>query len=133
LLLCCWAQGYSESWSRNGTKLVCIEQPNADKRITILVGAISGVVGLALLCTVLVLARLYLRMRPRWLRERIMQFKRMKGVPKCTRPGDKLEVSIVVTDIKDFSSLTQQYPDLMIKAMGGHNNIMRKACHNHAG
>ncbi|WIA21067.1 hypothetical protein OEZ85_005388 [Tetradesmus obliquus] len=27
----------------------------------------------------------------------------------------------------------KEYPDAMIKAMGGHNNIMRKACHMHAG
>jgi len=71
LLLYCWLQGYSELWSRNNTKLVCIEQPNADSRTTILVGIICGVVGLVLLCAVLVLALLYFRMRPRWLRERI--------------------------------------------------------------
>jgi class 3 adenylate cyclase len=42
-------------------------------------------------------------------------------------------VSILVTDVKDFSDLTRRYPELMNKAMGGHNNIMRKACHAHAG
>jgi hypothetical protein len=39
----------------------------------------------------------------------------------------------VVTDVKDFSDLTRQYPELMNKAMGIHNNILRKASHNHAG
>jgi len=42
-------------------------------------------------------------------------------------------VSILVTDVKDFSALTLKHPELMNKAMGGHNNIMRKACHAHAG
>jgi len=42
-------------------------------------------------------------------------------------------VSIAVTDVKDFSDLTRQYPELMNKAMGIHNNILRKASHNHAG
>jgi hypothetical protein len=37
-----------------------------------------------------------------------------------------VNVSVVVTDVKGFSALTRQYPDAMIKAMGGHNNIMRK-------
>lgn len=44
-----------------------------------------------------------------------------------------MTVSIVVTDVKDFSDLTRQYPELMNKAMGIHNNILRKASHNHAG
>lgn len=45
----------------------------------------------------------------------------------------QVAVSIVVTDVKDFSDLTRQYPELMNKAMGIHNNILRKASHNHAG
>lgn len=45
----------------------------------------------------------------------------------------QVTVSIAVTDVKDFSDLTRQYPELMNKAMGIHNNILRKASHNHAG
>lgn len=50
-----------------------------------------------------------------------------------TKPGEKVLISVVVTDVKDFSELTRKCPELMNKAMGGHNNILRKACHTHAG
>lgn len=63
----------------------------------------------------------------------VTQAKRSRGAPKASKPGDKVMVSIVVTDVKDFSDLTRQYPELMNKAMGIHNNILRKASHNHAG
>ena len=43
--------------------------------------------------------RQYLTTRPRWLRERIMQAKRSKGAPKASKPGEKVRVSIVVTDV----------------------------------
>ncbi len=62
----------------------------------------------------------------------LAQAKRSKGPPKA-KPGDKVLISIVVTDVKDFSDLTRRYPELMNKAMGGHNTMMRKACHAHAG
>lgn len=62
-----------------------------------------------------------------------LQAKRSKGAPKAAKPGDRVLVSILVTDVQDFSDLTRRYPELMNKAMGGHNNIMRKACHAHAG
>lgn len=42
-------------------------------------------------------------------------------------------MTVLVTDVKDFSALTRKHPELMNKAMGGHNNILRKACHTHAG
>jgi hypothetical protein len=61
------------------------------------------------------------------------QAKRSRGAPKVSKPGDKVTVSIVVTDVKDFSDLTRRYPIEMNKAMGIHNNILRKASHNHAG
>lgn len=63
----------------------------------------------------------------------LRQAKRSRGAPKASKPGDKVTVSIVVTDVKDFSDLTRQYPEAMNKAMGVHNNILRKASHNHAG
>lgn len=44
--------------------------------------------------------RQYLTTRPRWLRERVMQAKRTKGPPRCTKAGDKVTVSVVVTDVK---------------------------------
>lgn len=63
----------------------------------------------------------------------LLQAKRSKGAPKASKPGTTVLVSIVVTDVKDFSDLTRRFPELMNKAMGGHNNILRKACHAHAG
>eukprot|EP00878_Enallax_costatus_P010339 GHUV01010792.1.p1 GENE.GHUV01010792.1~~GHUV01010792.1.p1 ORF type:complete len:435 (+),score=60.06 GHUV01010792.1:1207-2511(+) len=130
---CTCLQGYSPVWDANGTIMKCVEAPAVDKRTVIMVSAISAVAGLALLAVLVLLAQLYLRTRPKWLRERIMQAKRRQGAPKCTKPGDKVRVSIVVTDVKDFSALTGQYHELMMKAMGAHNNILRKACHTHAG
>jgi class 3 adenylate cyclase len=62
----------------------------------------------------------------------LSQAKRSKGPPNA-KPGDKVLISVVVTDVKDFSDLTRRYPEVMNKAMGGHNNRMRKACHAHAG
>lgn len=94
---------------------------------------VSSIAAAAVLVAVIVVWRQYLSTRPQWLRERIMQQKRIKGAPKCTKPGDKVTVSIVVTDVKDFSELTRRCPELMNKAMGGHNNILRKACQVHAG
>jgi class 3 adenylate cyclase len=79
-----------------------------------------------MLAALLAVGVLYLRTQPRWLRERIMQAKRVQGAPRAAKPGDRVNVSVVVTDVKGFSALTRQYPDAMIKAMGGHNNIMRK-------
>lgn len=49
----------------------------------------------------------------------------------CRLP--QVHVSIVVTDVKDFTALTRRNPEAMSKAMGVHNNILRKACHAHAG
>lgn len=126
-------QGYSETWTNNGTRLICVEQPAGSRTTTIVVACVASVAGAAILFALLLVWLLYLRTKPRWLRERIMQGKRTCGAPKCTKPGDKVTVSIVVTDVKDFSELTRHYPELMSKAMGGHNNILRKACHAHAG
>lgn len=89
--------------------------------------------GAVVICLLLLVWRQYLRTQPGWLRERVMQSKRTKGAPKCTKASDTVTVSIVVTDVKDFSELTRKCPELMSKAMGGHNNILRKACHMHAG
>lgn len=63
----------------------------------------------------------------------LVQAKRAKGAPKAGKPGERVPVSIVVTDVQDFSELTRRYPELMNKALGRHNNIIRKACHAHAG
>jgi len=127
-------QGYSESWSANGTRLSCIDEQQASNRtITIVVACVASFAGAVILFALLLVWLLYLRTKPRWLRERIMQGKRTCGAPRCTKPGEKVTVSIVVTDVKDFSELTRHYPELMSKAMGGHNNILRKACHAHAG
>jgi hypothetical protein len=127
-------QGFREVWSVNHTVLACVDhQGGMDKRTIIAVTCISAVAGLALLASLILLAQLYLRTRPRWLRERVMQAKRMQGAPRCNKPGESVHVSIVVTDVKDFSALTGQYHALMMKAMGAHNNILRKACHTHAG
>uniref|UniRef100_A0A383VNF8 Guanylate cyclase domain-containing protein n=1 Tax=Tetradesmus obliquus TaxID=3088 RepID=A0A383VNF8_TETOB len=130
---CSCLLGYAEVWSNNGTILTCVEQPTMDKRTTVIIAAVSAVAGFVILSALLAVGVLYLRTQPRWLRERVMQAKRLQGAPRAGKPGDRVAVSIVVTDVKGFSALTRQYPDAMIKAMGGHNNIMRKACHMHAG
>ncbi|WIA30200.1 hypothetical protein OEZ86_000292, partial [Tetradesmus obliquus] len=125
--------GYRAEWDAHRTTLTCTPQPPssaADQRTAIIVSSIAGALVLALL---LLVWRQYLTTRPRWLRERVMQAKRTKGPPRCTKAGDKVTVSVVVTDVKDFSELTRKCPELMNKAMGGHNNILRKACHTHAG
>jgi hypothetical protein len=106
--------------------LTCVEQPSIDSRSTAIIAAVSAVAGTAVLCALLAVGILYLRTQPRWLRERVMQAKRLQGAPRAGKPGDCVHVSVVVTDVKGFSALTRQYPDAMIKAMGGHNNIMRK-------
>jgi class 3 adenylate cyclase len=119
-------QGFKEVWTKNGTMLTCVEQPSIDSRSTAIIAAVAAVAGFAVLCALLAVGVLYLRTQPRWLRERVMQAKRLQGAPRAAKPGDRVHVSVVVTDVKGFSALTRQYPDAMIKAMGGHNNIMRK-------
>uniref|UniRef100_A0A383VLE1 Guanylate cyclase domain-containing protein n=1 Tax=Tetradesmus obliquus TaxID=3088 RepID=A0A383VLE1_TETOB len=130
---CSCLLGFKEVWTNAGTKLTCTEQPSTDNRSTAIIAAVSAVAGFAILSALVAVGVLYLRTQPRWLRERVMQAKRVQGAPRAAKPGDRVAVSIVVTDVKGFSALTRQYPDAMIKAMGGHNNIMRKACHMHAG
>jgi hypothetical protein len=127
----CFLQGYAEVWTNNGTVLTCVEQPAMDRRTTVIIAAVSAVAGCAILCALLTVGILYLRTQPRWLRERVMQAKRLQGAPRAAKPGDRVHVSVVVTDVKGFSALTRQYPDAMIKAMGGHNNIMRKVRAQH--
>jgi class 3 adenylate cyclase len=61
------------------------------------------------------------------------QAKRSKGAPKASKTGERVRVSVVVTDVQGFTELTRRAPELTIKAMGGHNAIMRKGCHAHAG
>jgi hypothetical protein len=119
-------QGYGEVWSANSTVLKCVELPSSDKRTTIIVAVISAVAGLALLSAVLLVAQLYMRTRPKWLREHIMETKRKQGAPRCRTRGDKVHVSIVVTDVKDYTALTREQPEAMNRAIGVHNNILRK-------
>jgi hypothetical protein len=113
-------------WSANNTVLKCVELPSSDKRTTIIVAVISAVAGLALLLAVLLVAQLYARTRPKWLREHIMETKRKQGAPRCRNRGEKVHVSIVVTDVKDYTALTREQPEAMNRAIGVHNNILRK-------
>eukprot|EP00878_Enallax_costatus_P004317 GHUV01004548.1.p1 GENE.GHUV01004548.1~~GHUV01004548.1.p1 ORF type:complete len:1095 (+),score=312.31 GHUV01004548.1:392-3676(+) len=124
--------GYTPVWNETVLKCVLADDPGfaTYKRTAVIVGSVAAA---AVLIAAVIVWRQYLATRPAWLRERLMQQKRMKGAPKCLKPGDKVSVSIVVTDVKDFSELTRRCPELMNKAMGGHNNILRKACHAHAG
>lgn len=124
--------GFRPVWDDTRTVMRCVEQQQSStqNRSIIIAAAIASA---AVLAVALVVWRQYLRTRPRWLRERTLQAKRSKGAPKASKPGSKVLVSIVVTDVKDFSDLTRRFPELMNKAMGGHNNILRKACHAHAG
>jgi hypothetical protein len=119
-------QGFGEVWSANSTVLKCVELPSSDKRSTIIVAVISAVAGLALLSAVLLVAQLYMRTRPKWLREHIMEAKRKQGAPRCRTRGEKVHVSIVVTDVKDYTALTREQPEAMNRAIGVHNNILRK-------
>lgn len=105
--------------------------PEAPRNFTaLIVGCVA--MALVVLAAALVFA-MYVSMRPRWLRERKMQAKRTRGAPKALKPGEKVTVSIAVTDIKNYSDLTRRHPELMKHAMASHNNILRKACHMHAG
>lgn len=121
-------------WDETSTNLTCVAADWSGlatyKRTAVIVSSLAGV---AVLVAAVIVWRQYVSTRPQWLRERIMQQKRTKGAPKCVKPGESVSVSIVVTDVKDFSELTRRCPELMNKAMGGHNNILRKACQVHAG
>jgi hypothetical protein len=119
-------QGFGEVWSANNTVLRCFELPSSDKRTTIIVAVISAVAGLALLSALLLVVQLYMRTRPKWLREHIMETKRKQGAPRCRTRGEKVHVSIVVTDVKDYTALTREQPEAMNRAIGVHNNILRK-------
>jgi uncharacterized iron-regulated membrane protein len=92
-------QGYDPAWDPNRTTLTCI--PSNDSSGNQLQAIILGTVfGAALLLAALLAWLMYLRTRPRWLRERQQQEKRLKGAPVAARQGDKAAVSIVVTDVK---------------------------------
>jgi hypothetical protein len=93
-------QGYEPSWDSNHTTLTCVRS-NDDARHNQLQAVILGTVfGVAFVLAGLFAWGIYLRTRPRWLRERQQQAKRLKGAPIANRPGDKASVSIVVTDVK---------------------------------
>jgi hypothetical protein len=62
------------------------------------------------LCLLLLVWRQYLTTQPRWLRERVMQSKRTRGPPRCTKPGDKVTVSVVVTDVKGKAQAHFAFP-----------------------
>uniref|UniRef100_A0A383WDG8 Guanylate cyclase domain-containing protein n=1 Tax=Tetradesmus obliquus TaxID=3088 RepID=A0A383WDG8_TETOB len=124
--------GYEPRWDANRTTLTCVRSNDSshNQLQAVILGTVFGV---AFVLAGLFAWLVYLRTRPRWLRERQQQAKRLKGAPVASRLGDKASVSIVVTDVKDFTELTRKYPQLMSKAMGSHNSILRKACHSHAG
>ncbi|WIA21705.1 hypothetical protein OEZ85_000871 [Tetradesmus obliquus] len=124
--------GYEPSWDANRTTLTCVRS-NDSSRNQLQAVILGTVFGVAFVLAGLFAWLVYLRTRPRWLRERQQQAKRLKGAPVASRLGDKASVSIVVTDVKDFTELTRKYPQLMSKAMGSHNSILRKGCHSHAG
>lgn len=81
-LLSFW-QGYNDVWGMNGTILQCVEAPAVDRRTLTAVAAVSAVAGLALLAALLLLGQLYLRTRPKWLRERVMQARRAQVCIGC--------------------------------------------------
>jgi hypothetical protein len=93
-------QGYRAEWNEHSTILTCLPEASSSaayQRTAVIVSSIAGALVLGLL---LLVWRQYLTTRPRWLRERVMQSKRTKGPPRCTKPGDKVTVSVVVTDVK---------------------------------
>lgn len=75
--------------------LRCVELPSTDRKTSITVACISAVAGVAMLAALLLVAQLYLRTQPRWLREHIMESKRKQGPPKCKGTGEKVRPQAV--------------------------------------
>jgi hypothetical protein len=93
-------QGYSATWDSNLTTLTCIRSNDSSSNNQLQAIILGSVFGVALLLAGLFAWLLYLRTRPRWLRERQQQAKRLKGAPVAARQGDRAAVSVVVTDVK---------------------------------
>lgn len=64
-------QGFSAVWDASGTVLACLEQQNNAQHRSIIIAV--AVAAAAVLAVALIVWRQYLRTRPRWLRERVLQ------------------------------------------------------------
>lgn len=125
--------GFKPQWEANETVLRCLPDDSTSARNTYILAAVGAFAAIVVAAAAAFAWRQYLQTRPRWVRERELNGKRKRGAPVVTKSGEKVIVSVVTTDVKDYSDLTRRFPELMNKAMGGHNNILRKACHTHAG
>jgi hypothetical protein len=65
----CALQGFSAVW--DGTVLTCVEQQKHAQHRSIIIAV--AVASAAVLAVALIVWRQYLRTRPRWLRERVLQ------------------------------------------------------------
>jgi hypothetical protein len=79
------------------TILTCVAEPPPSAGYQRTAVIVSSVAGALVLCLLLLVWRQYLTTQPRWLRERVMQAKRTKGPPRCTKPGDKVTVWLLQT------------------------------------
>jgi hypothetical protein len=69
--LLCDLQGFSAVWDASGTVLTCVEQQKHAQHKSVIVAVAVAVA--AVLAVALIVWRQYLRTRPRWLRERVLQ------------------------------------------------------------
>lgn len=74
-------QGFTESWDSTGTVLTCVpEQKNFQHKGIIIAVVVASA---AVLAVAFIVWRQYLRTRPRWLRERLLQVR----ARLCGQPG----------------------------------------------
>jgi hypothetical protein len=92
-------QGFRAVWLNNGTKLTCLEAPEAAAAWVTPVTALLCIIGVLLLAGVVLFVwlRMTVQLRPRWQREKELVENRKKGVPSSG------PATIVVTDIECFS------------------------------
>lgn len=64
-------QGYTAVWDDSSTVLTCVEEKKGAQHKSIIIAC--AVAAVAVLAAALLLWRQYLRTRPRWLRERLLQ------------------------------------------------------------
>eukprot|EP00775_Hariotina_reticulata_P005277 gene5277-5512_t len=125
---CRCLQGYFEVWSQGHTVLSCKVVPAEVPLWVPLVTSLCGAVILLAAATALLLAvKMMAQLKRKWQREAELKKNRLKGMPSGG------PATIVVTDVEKYSELMQRDAPLCIKALGIHNNILRKATTTHAG
>lgn len=74
-------QGYTAVWDDSSTVLTCVEEKKGAQHKSIIIAC--AVAAVAVLAAALLLWRQYLRTRPRWLRERLLQVKQLRSILLC--------------------------------------------------